>query len=66
MKPDDAEKLPQILQIYYINTVHWIYFSTEGLSYFLCKEEGYLKRNKTKSTELNPENSSLENSLKKT
>lgn len=44
IQPEDVSKLPESLKITYDNTTYWIYFSTEKITCFLCKEEGHLAR----------------------
>lgn len=42
--PEDVDKLPVSLEIDFEGTVYWIYFSTQKLTCFICKEEGHLAR----------------------
>lgn len=44
INPEDIDKVPASLSLYYDNTVYWIYLSTEKLTCFLCKEEGHLAK----------------------
>lgn len=45
LKPEDIEKLPPNMQIMHEGTPHWIYFSSDKLACFLCKEEGHIAKN---------------------
>lgn len=42
--PVDVNKIPQSAQLVHDNISYWIYFSSEKLSCFLCKEEGHLAK----------------------
>ena len=44
INPEDVSKLPPSIKINYDDTIYWIYFSTEKLTCFLCKEEGHVAR----------------------
>jgi hypothetical protein len=44
VNPEDTIKLPESMQINFDNTLYWIYFSTEKLTCFICKEEGHLAK----------------------
>ena len=44
VKTEDVTKIPYNMQINYDDTNYWIYFSTEKLTCFLCKEEGHLAK----------------------
>lgn len=44
IQPGDEDKLPSSLKISYDNSTYWIYFSTQKIVCFLCKEEGHLAR----------------------
>ena len=44
INPEDVSKLPPSIKINYDDTIYWIYFSTEKLTCFLCKEEGHAAR----------------------
>lgn len=47
LKQEDIEKLPERACIFYEDLEYWIYFSTDKLTCFLCKEEGHLAKNCT-------------------
>ncbi|KAJ8681398.1 hypothetical protein QAD02_017185 [Eretmocerus hayati] len=42
--PSDEEKLPNSFQLKHEDVTYWIYFSTEKLICYLCKEEGHPAR----------------------
>lgn len=56
VRPEDAQKIPENMQINYDDTTYWIYLSAEKLTCFLCKEEGHLAKY-CKNTESNLQNS---------
>ena len=41
----DLAKILESLKVTFKNTSYWLYFSTDSLTWFHCKEEGHLVRN---------------------
>lgn len=70
IQPKDVSKLPESLKINYDDMACWIYFSTDKLICFICKEEGhtqkYCQNTTTQNTEKElaaaQENNRLDNS----
>ena len=44
VKPDDLDKISQRLEINFDDTKYWIYFSSDKLTCFQCKQEGHLAK----------------------
>lgn len=44
IQPEDISKLPETLKISYDDMASWIYFSTDKLICFKCKEEGHTQK----------------------
>ena len=44
IQPDQVALLPSSIQLNYQATIYWIYFSSDKVSCFLCKEEGHLAK----------------------
>lgn len=57
IKPEDADKLPPPLNIFYEDTSFWIYLSGDNINCYLCKKEGYLSKGCPDSTNKETENS---------
>ena len=45
IKPEDAEKIPELFKIKYDDTNYYIYASTESTKCFICNLEGHLAKN---------------------
>lgn len=44
IKPEDAERLPESLQIEFEDTKYWIYLSTDPATCFICKQQGHIAK----------------------
>lgn len=44
IQPEDISKLPETLKITYDDMACWIYFSTDKLICFICKQEGHTQK----------------------
>lgn len=42
--PEDVSEIPESIQINFDETAYWIYFSSDKINCFLCKEEGHLAK----------------------
>lgn len=47
ISPEDAEKLPGAIQINYEDVKNWIYFSSDSMKCFICKQAGHQAKNCT-------------------
>lgn len=59
----DIPKIPESLKITFEDTTYWLYFSTDTLKCFLCKEEGHLARNCPKQQQTNDDNTTQATTL---
>lgn len=44
VNPNGIDKIPSLLKMEYDGTNYWLYFSTDKVTCFLCKEEGHIAK----------------------
>lgn len=44
IQPEDAQKLPENIQVNYDGTNFWVYITTDNPTCFICKKEGHLAK----------------------
>lgn len=60
IEQDDISKLPESIVIYYDNTSYRIYFSSESISCFICKQVGHIAHQCPSKPQINGETKEIE------